>query len=606
MKSQLRRVLAGFSAAAMGLLVACGGGGSDNGAAATPAAQYEGTISGFGSVIVNGVRFDDSRASVTIDDTAGSVGALKLGMRVTLSGDVADGADTGTATHVTVETAVRGQVASIDLGGAGFMIRGIAIRTDAKTVFEGASDLAALKGGDWVEAHGSVDFTNRVVQATRVEVKAPEDVGRVVLFGRATGVTANTFTLGDLTVNYATARLLGFEANQIPEGAVLRVRSNEAPVGNVLTATVVKTVKAPRLLDGTPAAVEGRIQQFAGAADFLVSGTAVDASSATFENGVVGDLAEGKRVIVCGTLSNGQIIARKVRFFLPDQDGEIRLIGLVSDYLSTASFKVRGVAVDAANAQFINGDAAQLANSRLVQIRGQAVGSLVTATSVEFVDSNATLALLTGVVSEANSTADFKVGGTAAKVGVVVRYINGNPSSIVNGATLWMKGHRDASNVFVANVVFVVPNWIVATTQAAGTVTDPDAPSGSFKLNGTTVTTSPATVFVGGTANDLLAGGWVIVTGKMNSGVLAAETVIFKRDRSHEACRAFKLEAVVYDYTSAAGFKMFGFQVDASAATFTGGTASDLADGKVVQACGDELPVGNVLKAKSIEFRAVR
>lgn len=92
----------------------------------------------------------------------------------------------------------------------------------------------------------------------------------------------------------------------------------------------------------------------------------------------------------------------------------------------------------------------------------------------------------------------------------------------------------------------------------------------------------------------------------MNSGALAAETVIFKRDRSHEACRAFKLEAVVYDYTSAAGFKMFGFQVDASAATFTGGTASDLADGKVVQACGDELPVGNVLKAKSIEFRAVR
>ncbi len=606
MKSQLRRVLAGFSAAAMGLLVACGGGGSDNGAAATPAAQYEGTISGFGSVIVNGVRFDDSRASVTIDDTAGSVGALKLGMRVTLSGDVADGADTGTATHVIVETAVRGQVASIDLGGASFMIRGITIQTDAKTVFEGASDLAALKGGDWVEVHGSVDFTNRVVQATRVEVTAPEDLGRVVLFGRATGVTANTFTLGDLTVNYATARLLGFDANQIPEGAVVRVRSNEAPVGNVLTATVVKAVKAPRLLDGTPAAVEGRIQQFAGPADFLVSGTAVDASSATFENGVVGDLAEGKRVIVRGTLSSGKIIARKVRFFLPDQDGEIRLIGLVSDYLSTASFKVRGVAVDAANAQFINGDAAQLANSRLVQIRGQAVGSLVTATSVEFLDSNATLALLTGVVSEANSTADFKVGGTAAKVGVVVRYINGNPSSIVNGATLWMKGHRDASNVFVANVVFVVPNWIVATTQAAGTVTDPDAPSGSFKLNGTTVTTSPATVFVGGTANDLLAGSWVIVTGKMNSGVLAAETVIFKRDRSHEACKAFKLEAVVYDYTSAADFKMFGFQVDASAATFTGGAASDLGDGKVVQACGDELPVGNVLKAKSIEFRAVR
>jgi hypothetical protein len=59
-------------------------------------------------------------------------------------------------------------------------------------------------------------------------------------------------------------------------------------------------------------------------------------------------------------------------------------------------------------------------------------------------------------VSEANSTADFKVAGQASKVSVVVRYINGNVASIVNGATLWMKGHRDGAGVFVANIVFVV------------------------------------------------------------------------------------------------------------------------------------------------------
>ncbi len=489
------------------------------------------------------------------------------------------------------------------MANANFKIRGITIQTDAKTVFEGAGSLAAVNVGDWVETHGSVDFENRVVQATRVEVKAPEDVGRVVLFGKATGVTSSNFTLGDLTVNYATAQLIGFGASGIAEGQVVRVRSNEPPVANVLTATVVKAVRAPRLLDGTPAAVEGRIQQFNGAADFLVSGTAVDASQATFENGVIGDLAEGKRVIVRGTLANGKVIAKRVRFFLPDQDGEIRLIGLVSDHLSNASFKVRGVAVDASSAQFINGDAAQLANGRLVQIKGQAVGSLVTATSVAFLDSNAVLALLTGVVSEANSSADFKVGGQPAKLGVLVRFINGNPASIVNGATLWMKGHRDGAGVFIANIIFVVPNWVVATTQAAGTVTDPDPLGHSFKLNGTTITVSPATVFIGGSEADLLAGRWVIVTGKMNSGVLAAETIVITRDRSNEACKAFKLVAVIYDYASVSDFKLFGFQIDASAATFGGGTAADLADGKVVQACGDELPAGNVLKAKSIVFR---
>jgi hypothetical protein len=605
MKTSFQRLIAAFCAASTALLVACGGGGS-GGAGSAPAAQYDGTISGFGSVIVNGVRFDDTRASVTIDDDVSAVGALKLGMRVALSGTVADAGDIGTAGSVIVETAVRGAVASVDLPSASFKIRGITIQTDAQTVFEGASALAALNVGDWVEVHGTADFANRRVQATRVEVKPAEDVGRVVLFGKATGVTATTFTLGDLTVNYAGARLIGFDADVVPEGAVVRVRSNVAPVGNVLSATVVKAVKAPRLLDGTPAAVEGRIQQFVSAADFLVSGTAVDASGATFENGVAADLAEGKRVIVRGALANGKVIAKKVRFFRPDQDGEIRLIGLVSDYLSNASFKVRGVAVDAHSATFINGDASQLGNGRLIQVKGASEGSLVTATSVEFLDSNSTSALLTGVVSDFASSADFKVGGQAAKVSADVRIINGNLASIVNGATLWMKGQRDSAGVFVANLVIVVPNWIVATTQVAGRVTDPDPLGASFKLNGTTVTTSPATRFVGGTAGDVLAGTWVIVTGKMHSGVLAAETVVIARDRSDEACKAFKLEAIVYDYVSVSNFKLFGFQVDASAATFTGGTAADLANGKVVQACGDELPVGNLLIANSIEFRAVR
>ena len=78
------------------------------------------------------------------------------------------------------------------------------------------------------------------------------------------------------------------------------------------------------------------------------------------------------------------------------------------------------------------------------------------------------------------------------------------------------------------------------------------------------------------------------------------------RRESNEACKAFRLEAMVYDYVSVSNFKLYGFKVDASAATFTGGTAADLMDGKIIQACGDELPVGNLLKASSIEFRALR
>ena len=605
MNTFFQRIVAGVAVAATALLVACGGGGSDSGGTAGESV-YQGTISGFGSVIVNGVRFDDSAARVTVDDAVVSVGALKLGMRADVTGSVSTDGSTGTASSCVVDTSVRGPIAAIDTAASRFTIRGIAVQVDDKTVFEGAGNLAALKVGDWVEVHGSVDFTNRVVQATRVEVKPPEEVGRIVLFGKATGVTATTFTLGDLTVNYAAARLIGFDTNTITEGAVVRVRSNASPVGNVLQATVVKAVKAPRLLDGTPAAVEGRVQQFVSLSNFLVSGTAVDATNAQFQSGTAADLSEGKRVIVYGTLLNGKIVATKIRIFRPDLDGEVRLIGMVSDYVSVASFKVRGVAVDASSAVFEDGTAAELMDGRLVEIKGQSVGSVVKASKVEFEETrNGANAVLTGLVSGFVSTADFKVAGKPVKVAADVRYVNGTVADIANGASLWLTGSTDASGVFVARLVIVSPLRIVGPTQAAGTVADVAA-DGSFKLNGTLVTTSLSTRFIGGTAANVVAGTWVVVTGKVTGGVLAAATVTFPGQRGNDSCKAFKIEGVVYDYVSASNFKLFGLTVDASAAEFEGGVAADLANGKIVQACGNALPLAGVLKALKVEFKGLR
>jgi hypothetical protein len=45
--------------------------------------------------------------------------------------------------------------------------------------------------------------------------------------------------------------------------------------------------------------------------------------------------------------------------------------------------------------------------------------------------------------------------------------------------------------------------------------------------------------------------------------------------------------------------------VDASAAKFEGGVAGDLANGRFVQACGNELPLGGVLTALKIEFKGL-
>ena len=67
-------------------LVACGGGVDSGGTGAT-SSYASGPITGFGSVIVNGVRFDDSLASISDDDgTLRQRGDLRLGMSVEIRG----------------------------------------------------------------------------------------------------------------------------------------------------------------------------------------------------------------------------------------------------------------------------------------------------------------------------------------------------------------------------------------------------------------------------------------------------------------------------------------------------------------------------------------
>src|SRR5512139_1215971 len=95
-----------FLPAALALLVAAcggGGGGDDSSAGPVPPAStpppsaggttsviVTGAISGFGSVIVNGVRYDTSRAEVRIEDRAGTLAELSVGHVVRVSANVDD------------------------------------------------------------------------------------------------------------------------------------------------------------------------------------------------------------------------------------------------------------------------------------------------------------------------------------------------------------------------------------------------------------------------------------------------------------------------------------------------------------------------------------
>ncbi len=91
----------------VGMLMACGGGGGGGGGGAD--ISY-GTVTDFGSIVLNGNRLDDSTASVTLDGNpgVGDHGGLKQGMVVRASGNFSG--RTGTVSSIEFRDNLEGPV----------------------------------------------------------------------------------------------------------------------------------------------------------------------------------------------------------------------------------------------------------------------------------------------------------------------------------------------------------------------------------------------------------------------------------------------------------------------------------------------------------------
>jgi hypothetical protein len=81
--NQLKSLIA---ALAIPVLSACGG--SDDPAPPAATQTSVGTITAFGSVVVNGIRFDDSAATINMDDALTTRDRLRVGMVVQVRGQI--------------------------------------------------------------------------------------------------------------------------------------------------------------------------------------------------------------------------------------------------------------------------------------------------------------------------------------------------------------------------------------------------------------------------------------------------------------------------------------------------------------------------------------
>lgn len=353
------------------LIVACGGGGGGVGSGGT-GGFASGPITGFGSVIVNEVRFDDS--SATVEDGEGnrrSRDDLRLGMTVEVdSGTITGGV--ATATRIRYDSELRGPVGQIDLVNGAFNVLGQRVVVDTTTVFaESLGGLVGLSTGTPVEVYAVYDAADNRYRAKRVDA-APAGAS-VQLRGLVNQLDtgAKTLRVGLVTYDYGTA---GNVPSDLAVGQFVRLRVQPVPVNGRFTVLSFGTA-LQFLPDADGASIKGLITAYTSSTSFSVNGRPVSASGASFPDGTAG-LALGVRVEVKGSLRQGVLRATEVRIRSDQQedDSGFELRGLIETVNAAGqTFVLRGLTVSYATPgiQFEGGSAANLTVGRRVEVKGK-------------------------------------------------------------------------------------------------------------------------------------------------------------------------------------------------------------------------------------------
>lgn len=317
----------------LALLVGCGGGGGDTtpppdnntppdnnpppdgGIGRTGIAK--GPISTFGSIVVNGVHYDTSSATFTVNGAPGSQEDLRVGQVVTVSGSIDDNGIDGDADEVEFEDDVTGPVESIDPVAGQLVVLGQTVLISAETSFDDSIRPASIDGltvNDIIEVSGLVDASGRIT-ATRIESKAGETELEVRGIVGNLNTTSFLFDINGLTVDYSAATLENFSGGALTDGDLVEAKGTSFGAGGELIATLVEREDGlAGVADGVHIEIQGFITRFQSAQDFDVTGLPVTTTTSTvYEGGAEGDLELNVKVEVEGDVdASGVLVATKV------------------------------------------------------------------------------------------------------------------------------------------------------------------------------------------------------------------------------------------------------------------------------------------------------
>jgi hypothetical protein len=399
----------------LGLLSACGGGGGDGvgsggtGIIGSSGGVQTGNVSGFGSVIIEGNKYDDSIAVVTTDIDPSNAAAVtlpsvRLGMQVKATFDSSE-----RVTAVTVLPTILGKVASVNISNNGdsIVVAGQTVRLQsataalsAPTVYEGLTSAKDVTVGDKLEVHGYLDADGTVI-ATRVELL--DDTNTItrlsgIVNGLSTTTSGQTFRVADLEVKLTAGAKILPANSVVKNGDRVSVWSSADVVTSSVVGTNTQSLDAKVVRIETLSAIASNNQpwRIAGpisAIDLSAKTLKIDDLAFNFTNAILKNtlLADLQKGVVVRVKGNGNSAIEIELLKTPDKV-KIELAGLITDFNSLASFKVRNSLVNASAASivFVNGTKANLGDGVVVVLEGNVVDGVIVPTLVTLQISEAT------------------------------------------------------------------------------------------------------------------------------------------------------------------------------------------------------------------------
>jgi Domain of unknown function (DUF5666) len=393
-----RSHLAGLFVAVVASLSGCVGGdpetktGTGGSGLAPPPEPVaaSGPVNSLGPMGVAGTSLDTTDVNVLLNASGmRSSSDLRLGMVVDAAGQIQTDTNIGKAQAVVAQSTVRGPVQAVDVASQRVASVGVIADVDQNTILENFTSLAGLNRGDRIEIYGLPQETSGRVLATRIILYRNASASEPVeVLGTATSVTPSTLQIAGASVATSQAQVVlvnGLSLGvPLPANTVVaadtrvRVIGRLDSQGNVLATQIVAGL-APQRAVNSIVALEGTVLLSAPTL-VKISDEKVDLSGLPALTAA--RVAPGTRAQVRGRKLDTQVRATDARVIEGADRFVFQVEGTVSEFVSSASFKVAGETISALTAKFINGSPADLNTGRRVRIKAVAGAGVLDATEV--------------------------------------------------------------------------------------------------------------------------------------------------------------------------------------------------------------------------------